>query len=343
MSMTKVPGFKHFETRHCVTGSMRHLFAWGGHDTSEELLLGLGEGVGLAYFRFKGQLPFIGGRAQPKPSFEEISSSRLGVGVECKASSSDAAAERSLIAELDSGRPAMVQVDMGELPYFDFGGGKYHFGGHVIAVCGRDASSGDYLVADREGPLHAVPSAALSAARGSKYRPFPPGRAWWRFDFEKYRAPKKAELTAAIAAQAKAMLEPPIANIGVKGIRKAAKECLEWPELLELGQLSGALFNLYIFVNAKGGTGGGLFRYMFSRFLSEAAELGAPASVGKLAPAFKAVGDAWEDAAELCRAATEDRGMDEKAAMAALPELSKKLSRLAELEGGAWSALHEAL
>jgi hypothetical protein len=339
MSMTTVPGFKHFETQHCVTGSMRHLFAWGGRDTSEELLLGLGEGVGLAYFRFKGQLPFVGGRAQPKPSFEEIGCSRLGVRVECKASSSDAAAEKSLIAELEAGSPVMLQVDMGFLPYFDFDGQEYHFGGHVVAVCGHDSSSGDYLVADREGELHTVSAAALRAARGSKYKPFPPGRTWWRFDFEGYRNPTKAELKAAMIAQARAMLEPPIANLGVKGIRKAAKECLKWPELLEPGQLPGALFNLYIFVNAKGGTGGGLFRYMFSRFLSEATALGAPAAAGKLAPSFKDIGDAWEEAAELCRAATEDSGMDAKAAAVALPELSRLLLRAADLEENAWSAL----
>ena len=85
MSATAVPGFRHFETQHCETGSMRHVFAWAGHDLSEELLLGLGEGVGFGYFMFKGQPPFVGGRAQPKPSMEALACSRLGVSAERKA------------------------------------------------------------------------------------------------------------------------------------------------------------------------------------------------------------------------------------------------------------------
>jgi hypothetical protein len=342
MSMTTVPGFKHFETLHCVTGSMRHVYAWAGHELSEELLLGLGEGVGFCYFRFKGQLPFLGGRAQPKPSMEEIASSRLGVRVERKTPSSDAAAEKGLLAELGSGRPVMLQVDMGYLPYFDFGGQDYHFGGHVIAVCGRDSSSGAFLVADREGPLHPVSASALAAARSSRYKPFPPGRAWWRYDFALFREPRPEGFAAAIAAQARGMLEPPIANLGVKGIGKAAAECAKWPELLEPGTLAATLFNIYIFASAKGGSGGGLFRYMFGRFLAEAAALGAPKGARALAPAFLAIGEAWEEAAELCRAATMDKGMDEKAAKAALPELSRRLRGIGELEGKAWLELAES-
>ncbi|HTX71515.1 MAG TPA: BtrH N-terminal domain-containing protein, partial [Rectinemataceae bacterium] len=178
-----VPGFRHFETLHCVTGSLRHVYAWAGHDLSEELLLGLGEGVGFAYFRFKNQIPFLGGRAQPKPSMEELACRRMGVGIEPRTSSSDVAAERSLKGELEAGHPVMIQLDMGYLPYFDFGGSDYHFGGHVVVVCGKDEDRGEYLIADRDAELHAVPTPALNAARGSKHRPFPPGRAWWRFEF----------------------------------------------------------------------------------------------------------------------------------------------------------------
>jgi hypothetical protein len=336
MSMNGVPGLRHFETLHCVTGSMRHLYAWAGRDFSEELLLGLGEGVGFAYSRFKGQAPFLGGRAQPKPSMEEIAGTRTGVTIVRKSASSDASAERSLNEELDSGRPVMLQVDMGYLPYFDFGGQEYHFGGHVVVACGRDAASGDYLIADREGPLHVVPAAAIQAARASRHRPFPPGRAWWRFDFQGVRPPRYEEIVLAIRNQCGLMLEPPIANIGVKGIGKAAKECLLWPDVLDARLLSETLFNLYVFVNAKGGSGGGCFRYMFGRFLAEAAALGAPAAIGRLAPSFKAIGDAWEEAAELCRGASKGAARD------ALPELSRRLEGLAGLEKKAWSALFAA-
>ena len=86
----------------------------------------------------------------------------------------------------------------------------------------------------------------------------------------------------AIREQAEPMLEPPIRNIGVKGIRKAAQMVPKWPEKLDADELRFALFNAYIFISPVGGTGGGCFRYMFSRFLREAAEItGRPASGGE--------------------------------------------------------------
>jgi hypothetical protein len=96
-------------------------------------------------------------------------------------------------------------------------------------------------------------------------------------------------------------------------------------------------------VSAKGGSGGGCFRYMLGRFLSEAAGLGAPAALLPLASAFKSIGDAWEEAAELCRAASEGSGMDAAAAEAALPELSRLLGGIAGLEEKAWSGLARAV
>jgi hypothetical protein len=42
---------------------------------------------------------------------------------------------------LAASQPVMHQVDMGFLPYFDFGGKEYHFGGHVVVACGYDPAS----------------------------------------------------------------------------------------------------------------------------------------------------------------------------------------------------------
>ncbi len=67
MRFEPLPGFQHFCTHHCVTGSLRHMYVHNGHPLSEEMLLGLGAGAGLAYWHFKGQPPFLGGRGGFKP------------------------------------------------------------------------------------------------------------------------------------------------------------------------------------------------------------------------------------------------------------------------------------
>ncbi|MGA2480191.1 MAG: DUF4872 domain-containing protein [Spirochaetia bacterium] len=339
--MEALKGFRHFETHHCVTGSMRHIYAFNGHDLSEDLLLGLGEGVGFAYFHFKGQLPFLGGRAQPKPSMEEIAGERTGVIVRQKGSSSDAAAQKALLSRLEAGEPVMLQVDMGCLPYFDFGGQEYHFGGHVIVACGVDQSAGTVLVADREGPLHPVPLTALSAARGSKFKPFPPGRASWAFDFSGFRGPRADEVLLAITHQAQLMLSPPIANIGVKGIRKAAAEIARWDTLLDLGSLRGALFNAWIFISATGGTGGGAFRRMFSRFLTEAAAIAGRTSLAASGSEFAAIARDWDAVASDCHAAAEEASTG--ARTAALPRISAAVARVADREEAAWRTLADAV
>jgi Domain of unknown function (DUF4872)/Butirosin biosynthesis protein H, N-terminal len=53
-----VPGFVAFPTDHCVTGSLRHVYDHYGYAISEDLLLGLGGGLGFVYFHMKGTDPF---------------------------------------------------------------------------------------------------------------------------------------------------------------------------------------------------------------------------------------------------------------------------------------------
>jgi len=337
MTLTPIEGFKHFETDHCFTGSMRHIYAFHGHDLSEDLLLGIGEGVGFAYFRFRRQPPFLGGRAMPKPSMEEIAARRTGVGIQARKSSSDPAAEKALVGRLESGTPVMLQVDMGFLPYFDFGGHEYHFGGHVVVACGLDRTSGEVLIADREKDLHPVPLAALVAARGSRYRTFPPGRKWWDFDFGAFAPPSKQDILLAIRHQASFMLSPPIANLGVKGIRKAAGEVSRWDSLLAADELRGALFNIWIFASAVGGSGGGLFRRMFSRFLGEAAEQTGHTRLANSGAEFSSIADAWDAIAALSRKAADEP--TPPLAAAYLPRLSGTLAEIADTEEKAWKAL----
>lgn len=176
-------GFKSLETHHCVTGSMRHVYVYNDHDVSEDMLLGVGAGVGFSYWHFKGQPPFIGGRSMPKPSMEEIAGQRTGVMVEPHTTTSTRKARGALLEMLEAGQPVMIQCDMGYLPYLDFGGEEYHFGGHVVVVCGYDPETDQVLIADRDEELHPTSMAALEQARGSTHKPFPPKNRWYTFDF----------------------------------------------------------------------------------------------------------------------------------------------------------------
>jgi len=326
---------------------MRHVYVYNGHDISEEMLLGIGAGVSFSYWHFKGQPPFMGARGNVgmagQEGLEKTAGRRTGVVVDKFRTGSTKKAEKTLLDMLAAGRPVMMTLDMGFLPYFDFGGKEYHFGGHVVVACGHDPAGREILIADRDG-LHPVPMAALALARGSKFRPFPPENEWFAFDFSGKRQPTAGEVRQAIGEQARPMLEPPISNLGVKGIRKAGQAVPHWGKSMAGEELRWALFNTYIMLSPVGGTGGGAFRYMFSRFLAEAASIpalqaGTFAADPRLADSaveFRRIGDGWEALGEWFRRTSETPDPASH-----LAECASLFRDLADQEQAAWTRLQQ--
>ena len=333
MTIQPFPNFQPVNTHHCVTGSMRHVYLFNNHDISEEMMLGLGQGVSFIYWHPKGEMPFLGGRGTPKPSMEELAAQRTGVHMRLHTTTSASKAKQSLLEMLAQQQPVMLQVDMGFLPYFDFEGEAYHFGGHVVAACGYDAATETVLIADRDG-VYPVPMADLAQARGSKFKPFPPQNRWYTLDFSGKRQPTAAETQQAICETAVFMLNPPISNIGVKGIRKAAKMIMKWPEVMTPKQLKWTLFNAYIFISAVGGSGGGAFRLMYSRFLRETAVLATNSRFDPCADEFQQIGDEWAVIGEKFRELSETADPANY-----LSDIAAPLEKVADKEQAAWQHL----
>lgn len=308
MTLKPFPGVEPLSTHHCVTGSLLRVFAPNGIHISEEMLLGLGSGVGFAYFHIKGIDPFYGGRGNfERPGVEGLEktvSRRLGIEVESHVTSSRRKAEAGLFEMLEAETPAMVYVDMGFLPYLGLPD-DYHFGGHTVAVVGYDPDQATVLVGDRDEAFHDVALEDLERARGSKFKPFPPQHKWYTFDFTDAHPPTSEGIWDSIRDVTSFMLEPPISNFGVKGIHKAAKQTVKWPEVLDEAALRRTCFNTSIFIDATGGTGGGIFRYMYGRYLEEAAGITGVKRLAEIGNGFGEVGDLWEGVATSFRKAAE--------------------------------------
>ncbi len=337
MTLKPFPGFDTYATSHCVTGSLKHIYDHHGHPISEDLLLGLGRGLGFAYFHIKGTDPFYGGRANVGRSNEEglekTAGRRTGVIVESHTTASAKKAQQVLHETLSRNEPVMVYLDMGFLPYFDFPD-EYHFGGHTVVVAGHDPGTDDVLVADRDAELHPVSWDALERARGSTFKPFPPQHRWLTFDFTAARPPTPDEVRVAVVDVCRQMLEPPISNLGVKGIRKAAAETRKWPKVLDDEGLRRTCFNASLFIDHRGGTGGGIFRYMYARFLTEAATLTKEPRVRELAPELEAIGDRWETVATALAGAAEADDAEPH-----LDSATATMLEIADLEDDFWSRL----
>ena len=234
--------------------------------------------MGFIYWQMKmgsSNYVFIGGRGNNKNFFTDLGK-RTGVKIELRSTASNKKAESSLIEKLKKSEPAMLFGDMGFLPWFEFPI-EYHFGGHTFVVCGYDqkntvlASDMDQKTSGlKKGFYFPISLEQLSKARGSTYKPFPAKNTYLEFDFSKFHNPEPADIYSSIKQTAESQLNPPIKNIGIKGIRHSAEEIKKWPKIFADKELRMSLFNLYIFIEI-GGTGSGCFRYMYSRFLKESA------------------------------------------------------------------------
>ncbi|HUB29997.1 MAG TPA: BtrH N-terminal domain-containing protein [Terracidiphilus sp.] len=326
---------------HCVTNSMAKMFHHAGREISEEMLFGLGAGIGFVYWQmnFGGETSvFIGGRANLK-NFSADLGRRTGARIVEMRSGSAKKAEDVLVRALEQQQPMMLGGDMGFLPWCEFPPG-YHFGGHTFVACGYDGHD-TVLCSDMEpkaagvkkGLYAPISLAQLRKARGSTFKPFPPKNLWFEFDFAHFRAPHARAISEAIAQAADAQLHPPIKNLGVSGMRHAAAQLPQWPSLFNDFQLRVNLFNLYIFIEI-GGTGGGAFRAMYARFLDEAATIAKKPLLAEIAEEFRESARRFTAIALLFKDAEKTGGLDEKIQAAAAG-----FREIADREQRAWSRL----
>jgi hypothetical protein len=319
---------------------MRHVYDFHGYPISEDMLLGLGAGVGFIYWHMKGLPPFLGGRANTgrpgEEGLENTAGRRTGVTVECLQTSSTTKADQLLWAAFRKG-PVMIRVDMGYLPYLGLPR-NYHFGGHVVVVAGYDQETRQVLLADRDEELHPITRDDLVQARGSIFKPFPPRNTLFTFDFSSKRRPSKENVRQAIHETVKGMLQPPITNLGVKGIHKAAACVAKWPKTMNGDELRHACFNAFVFIDSTGGTGGGIFRYMYGRFLKEAAAITGQRRLEAIGDQMQMIGDVWQQVALLFKGSSSPNGSARE-----LSEASALLTDIAEREEDAWMQLHAVI
>ena len=94
---------------HCQTNSLAKIFHFHNHPLSEDMILGLGAGMGFIYWKMKmesGTYVFIGGRANNKNYFNDLGK-RAGVKIKCVSTSSVKKAETSLLEKMERKEPVI--------------------------------------------------------------------------------------------------------------------------------------------------------------------------------------------------------------------------------------------
>ena len=211
-----IKNFKPFIGQHCETTATGSLLNQIGIELSEPLLFGLGEGLGFIILNMKiMDFPFIGGRIKPDALTQNISTN-LNLKLEVKETSSIKKAWKNVKNHIDSNIAVGLKLDCYYLDYFT---DKIHFAGHYAAMYGYDEKFG-YLVDSMQQWGNAKTTLkSLELARNEKGPMSSKNLSYTIQDTKKGYNLKKA-LVIAIKNNAKDYLNPPIKNIGYKGVLK---------------------------------------------------------------------------------------------------------------------------
>ena len=289
-------GFKPFVGKHCETTALKRVLDYHGLSLSEEMLLGLGGGIGFIYWYVKMMpSPFVGGRGAKGADFPTNICRRIGAEVTVSETSSSKKGYEELKALLGSGEAAVVYGDMAYLPYFAIPE-VAHFGGHVFVVFGLDEARDEVYIYDRGRNPVTVSIADLARARGSKFPPFPPKHRLLKISYPSAVADLGPGIKESIRECCQGMLKPPIKNIGLAGMEKWSKLVVKWPDQFKGINLLGALMNGFIYIET-GGTGGSAFRSMYARFLEEASSVIDQPALREVAEMMRESAKVWSEIA----------------------------------------------
>ena len=284
--------------RHCETTTLGVLLRHEGIDLSEPMLFGLGSGLSFIYWDSKGMgFPFLGGRVKPFELTRNLAAA-LGLELMVKETTSPRRAWHNVAASIDAGRPVGLQLDSYHLDYFST---NVHFGGHVVAMYGYDEQDA-YLV--DTGPQGGAVSTSLPGLARARAEHGPMTAKHRSFTLTAPSSPTSPQdrIIPAMKTCADAFLNPPIANLGHRGIEKTAKQVPKWlqrsdnpPEDLPR---AAALME-------RAGTGGALFRNLYRDFLAECAQLIDSSHLRTGHSLYSEAATLWTQVAELVATACE--------------------------------------
>jgi len=271
-----------FKGQHCETTATGTLLKHIGIELSEPMLFGIGEGLGFIYWKMKTmEYPFLGGRIKTDLLTQNIAH-HLQLELIVKETSSKQKAWDGVKQLIDDGQPVGLKLDCYHLQYFSR---PFHFAGHYATIYGYDDTYAYLVDTQQQGCLVKTSLESLAMARAEK-GPMASKNLYYILQKTQQSYNLNKIILTAISNNAKTYLNPPITNIGYKGIFKAAKAIFEW---FHSSKNIEQEFRHTARLMEKGGTGGALFRNLYRDFLKESYEL-----LG-----LKALNDAYEQFTEI--------------------------------------------
>ncbi|KOR89389.1 BtrH N-terminal domain-containing protein [Paenibacillus solani] len=293
-----INSFSPFIGQHCETTATGTLLKSLGIEMSEAMLFGVGEGLGYIYWDMKSMdFPFIGGRVKPDLLTQKIVSN-LNLQMDVKETSSCKKAWENVKQNIDKGIIVGLKLDSYHLDYFT---NKVHFAGHYVAMYGYDDCYAYLVDTKQQGGMVKTSLRNLALARNEK-GPMSSKNLSYTIKKEGDVSNLRDVIIKAIKGNAIDYLNPPIKNLGYKGIKKTSVEIKNWFERSE--KIEDDLV-LTATLMERGGTGGSLFRNMYRDFLKECLIMLEHAPLQNAYNLFTKIAPMWEEVSNLIRNAGE--------------------------------------
>ncbi|MFF0343210.1 BtrH N-terminal domain-containing protein [Kribbella sp. NPDC004875] len=307
---------------HCETTALGVLLRHQGIELTEPMIFGLGSGLSFIYWDSKQfDFPFLGGRVKPFELTRNLARA-LDLELTVQETASPRKAWENVTAAIDAGHPIGLQLDSYYLEYFT---SKVHFGGHVVAMTGYDDHNAHLVDTDQQGGAVTTSLTSLAEARAAR-GPMTAKQRSFTLTAPQEPPPLPERIVPAITTCADAFLNPPIANLGHRGIAKAGKLVRTWLQRTDdLPQVA--------LLMEKAGTGGALFRNLYRDFLGECARLLDSDDLSTGHKLYAEAATLWTEVASLIASAGKTGDPQD------LEQASAHLSDLARIEREAMQAL----
>ena len=288
----KIEKIKPFDGQHCETTATGTLLRQLDIELSEPMLFGLGEGLGFIFWKMKSMnFPFIGGRVKTDLLTQNIARN-LNLELTVKETASTQKAWDNVKELIDNGQVVGLKLDCFHLQYFSR---PFHFAGHYAALYNYDNENAYLVDTKQQGGQVKTSLRSLALARAEK-GPMSSKNLYYTLSKTDKKFDLKTSIITAIRNNANDYINPPITNIGYKGISKTSTEIIKW---FKTSKDIETEFKTSAMMMEKAGTGGALFRNLYRDFLKESYDILKLDKLKSGHEAFVEIAELWTSVSQL--------------------------------------------
>ena len=290
--------FEHRSAAHCEAGVVSNLLNFYGIRLSEPMVFGIGAGlyfINMPFVSFKGNMSKFSFRTLPGGIFTHaMKNLQVKIGRK-RHFFNEEKAMKEVDKLLAQGIPVGNIVGLYFLPYTPI---RIHFNVHHLCIIGKEGD--EYIVSDPTVPtIQKLSSVTLKKVRFSKGMFKPQGKMYWVKEKPSTSPDLHAAIMNGLKTTCKNMIGTPIFAIGVSGIVSLSKQIRKLEA--KYGEQDALIFLATLLQSMEEfGTGGAGFRFVYSAFLYETADVLNKPEFKDFSEEMTKIGDLWRQFALEC-------------------------------------------